>query len=391
VVLGLKALRFRYGASGREIEVFAESFVSVRRFARKYSDEGTRRAYLRAVCMFFKWLRLVHKLDLTPDEFVALQAKKRAEVDPNERLWGLDLALAFSRDNPDFAGNADSYKRDAYFLPLKLFCGANEVTLTSDKSVFGKCAPRKYEEKPYTVSLAKKVLAVLSQRNRAICMTMLQSGQSIKQVLQDVNGMADYVFAEMDAGKERIRLDFNGRKGNNFRYFSFISRDCIQEIAKWRLIREEWLRKAGKTSRWLFISKEGKRVTKALFMDCFKEVLRNRGIWTGPYTVRTHMFRKIFETEASPPDRGISKSYVGFMLGHSSGLAVPNKLDAVGGTYDQAPRIHANAVEREYAKLEPWINIYSSARTEQRVFSEEEVIKLRRILNEYEKATLERV
>jgi len=58
--------------------------------------------------------------------------------------------------------------------------------------------------------------------------------------------------------------------------------------------------------------------------------------------------------------RGISKSYVAFMLGHKSGMAVPNRLEAVGGTYDNAPRIYEDAVEKEYARLEKYLNIYSS-------------------------------
>ncbi len=49
------------------------------------------------------------------------------------------------------------------------------------------------------------------------------------------------------------------------------------------------------------------------------------------------------------------------MMGHSSPPPqdTTHRLDIVGGVYDNAPRVYANIVEREYAKLEPYINIYS--------------------------------
>ena len=38
-----------------------------------------------------------------------------------------------------------------------------------------------------------------------------------------------------------------------------------------------------------------------------------------------------------------------------------NGIDAVGGDYDKSPEIHEEVFEKEYAKLEPFINIYSSS------------------------------
>lgn len=50
-------------------------------------------------------------------------------------------------------------------------------------------------------------------------------------------------------------------------------------------------------------------------------------------------------------------------MGHFTGpdMNRENILNAVGGTYDRQPEIYENVLEREYAKLEPYINIYSSA------------------------------
>jgi hypothetical protein len=47
------------------------------------------------------------------------------------------------------------------------------------------------------------------------------------------------------------------------------------------------------------------------------------------------------------------------MYGHSNGTGQDHKLDVVGGVYDHAPSVYPAVVEKEYAKLEPFLNIYS--------------------------------
>jgi len=79
-----------------------------------------------------------------------------------------------------------------------------------------------------------------------------------------------------------------------------------------------------------------------------------------PYAKVSHMFRKLFKTEASIPERAIDRDIVEFWMGHTYGI------ERVGGEYDRTPELYESIIEREYAKLEPFINIYSSpiARTE---------------------------
>jgi hypothetical protein len=85
----------------------------------------------------------------------------------------------------------------------------------------------------------------------------------------------------------------------------------------------------------------------------FIRVARKMKIKDGPWSVTSHMFRKLFKTESRPPERNIDQDCIEFMLGHSSGI------QAVGGTYDKTPELHAEVVEKEYSKLEPFVNIYS--------------------------------
>jgi len=185
--------------------------------------------------------------------------------------------------------------------------------------------------------------------------------------------MFEEVAGCVRAGAERMRIDFVERKRNNFSYFTFISRDAIQELKKWLAIRSKWLE--GKTDpEAIFITKKGEPTTINCFNGSYLRALEKAKLKKGPFSVTSHMFRKLFKTESRPPERAIDQDCVEFMMGHLSGI------ESVGGIYDRTPEIYAGVIEEEYAKLEPYINIYSSARAEQSVFSVEEIRKLRQML-----------
>lgn len=365
-----RGFRYRYSVGEADVSRFIEENECVRDFLNKFEENSvtlTEKAI--GLARFFRWLQVVKGLELKPTEFLDAHLAKRMANSVEERRWALKLALEYSRDNPDLKGKAANYAYGAFFLPVKMFCDYHEAPLTINKGFFPNRGRRKYPERPFTAEFIRRILSVLSQRDRAICMTELQSGQSIKQVLVDVNKQYKYVFREIDAGKQRIRLDFAERKGNDFPYFSFISQDAIQEIRKWRPIRQQILRSLGITSEYLFITETGKPLSRKGFHNNTRLVWTRHKLRTGPLSVRSHGFRKFFEQEASPPERGISKSYVSFMMGHSSGkdsngIKINHPLDVVGGIYDNCPRVYPDVVEKEYAKLEPYINIYSGKAAE---------------------------
>jgi integrase len=352
--------RFRYSVSENEVSRFLEKNQCVREFLNRYEEGGiTWSEKAVGLARFFQWLKVVKGLDLSPSEFLNLHLKKRAATTIQERQWALSLALEHSRDNPDLKGCAQQYKYSAFFLPVKIFCDVNEAPLTTTNGFFPKRGRRKYQEKSFTVDFVKQVLSLLNQRDRAVCMIQLQGGQGIKQVLEDINQQAGHIFEEIDAGKKRIRFDFQERKGNGFKYFTFIGEDAIQEIRKWRVIREQWLQELNKKSEYLFITNKGEPLTCKGFHNNFRLIMMRHGLYKVPYSVRRHGFRKFFEQEASPPERGISRSYVSFMMGHSKGTGQDHKLDVVGGVYDGTPTVYPDVVEKEYAKLEPYLNVYT--------------------------------
>jgi len=337
---------------------FVEAYSVVGEFLNKYEADGVtygEKAF--GLVRFFRWLRVVKDVELSPSEFLNTHLQKRATRSVEDRRWALRLALEYSRDNPDLKDKAANYKYAAWFLPVKLFCDYHEAPLTSTKGFFPRRGRRKYMEKPFTAEYVKRILSVLSQRDRAVCLCELQSGQSIKQVLVDINRQCSRVFREIDAGATRIRFDFRERKNNNFPYFSFISRDAIQEIQKWRPLRQQILEQLGTDSPYLFITDTGKPLPRKQFHNNVRLAWKRHGFHTTPLSVRSHGFRKFFEQEASPPERGISKAYVAFMMGHIGNGA--GGLDSVGGVYDKQPFVNPRVVENEYAKLEPYLNIFS--------------------------------
>jgi hypothetical protein len=380
--------RFSYSVSEKEVSCFVAGNRCVQEFLNRYEQGGVSYGEKAVgLARFFRWLKVVKGRDLNPAEFLNLHLQRRAAGSIEERRWALSLALEFSRDNADLKECAQQYRYSSFFLPVKLFCDANEAPLTTINGFFPKRGRRKYQDKPFTVEFVKKVMGLLNERDRAICLVQLQSGQSIHQVLVDLNRQCRYVFREIDAGKKRVKLEFPERKGNGFSYFTFISVDAIQQIQKWRLEREAWLHDLGTESDCLFITRSGKPLDCKGFHNNFRLLMMRHGLYKLPYSVRRHGFRKFFEQEASPPERGISRAYVSFMMGHSGGSGRDCKLDVVGGVYDAAPFTYPDVVEKEYAKLEPYLNIYSGKVSSDEI-SPEDLNTLRQILQKMKEGKL---
>ena len=342
-----------FGVSKIELQNFVDSDRLLAQFLAKYQGKPrTYEDYARALAMFFKWLRVSENIQLGPSEFLNECRTKSFSHKIEDLDWALGLVLRFTRDNPVWRDSADRFKL-CMFIKVKQFFDRYRVPLTLEKGVFGRTKRRKYAPRQMTVDSALKVLGCLRQRERAVCMTMFQSGQSVDAIVNFFNVQYEYLVGCLKSGQCRIRLDFPERKGNGFAYFSFISNDAIQELKKWLVIRQKWLDKHGKTSSYVFIMNNGEPLTVKKFEVQFYRTIKRAKLSSGPFMLTSHMFRKLFKTESSPPDRGVSSDYVEFMMGHLSGI------ESVGGIYDRTPEIHEEIVEKEYAKIESYLNIYS--------------------------------
>jgi len=106
--------------------------------------------------------------------------------------------------------------------------------------------------------------------------------------------------------------------------------------------------------------------------------MRKNGLKKAPHEKVSHMFRKLFKSEASIPDRGIDRNITEFWMGHTKGV------EKVGAEYDRTPEIYEKVMEKEYMKLEPYINIYSGVSLRERgLLVDEKEQKREAILNEF--------
>lgn len=352
-----------YGVSHGEVEDFIRENANVGNWVRRYRSgpggglSGSKLNKARILCRFFRWLRVVKDLVFSPGELLDRQLRMRQSGSVRDRQWLLNFVLEHSRDNPDFKDFSDRRKYDI-FCTVKSFCEYHEVPLTMAKNVYGKKHRKKNRRKQITLSEAKKIFGAMNQRDRTICLIELQSGMEIGAVLNKFNYMwHSQVKPQLDAGCERLKVEFDERKGSGRWYFTYISVDGIQELRKWLQERQKVIEKLVRDGKNLdstivggepiFITQRGTPLKENHFLRQFNEKMRGK--------VTTHMFRKLFKTEASIPERAIDRNIVEFFMGHSEGI------DAVGGDYDKTPEIHEEIFEKEFAKLEPFINIYSSS------------------------------
>jgi len=351
-----------------EIQEFVEGNSCVSSWVGKYRSgpegglSGSRLSKAGILCRFFKWLRVVKGVSVEPRDLLERQLKLRQSSNIEDRQWLLNLALEFSRDNPDYKGYSGRRKYEI-FGAVKNFCDYHEVPLTTARSIYGKKGGKKNRYKQIDINEAKRILGRLSQRNRTVCLIQLQSGMEIGAVLHKFNYMwHSQVKPQLDLGRRRLRIDFDERKGNETAYFTYISQDGIHELQKWlqerRRIVEKLVAEGEAVSKELiagepiFITSGGKLLDPIGFAHEISASTKGK--------VTSQMFRKLFESEAKVPERGIGKEYVKFFMGHAP------KQDDVGGTYDRNVEIREELFEREYAKLEPFINIYSSSMVSRR-------------------------
>lgn len=348
-----------YGFEKGQIEELCKDRL-VAQYLRRLKEGSTRFEYGKGLCLFFNWLRVVKGLDLGPTEFLNEHRRRLKNDESIEDLqWALSLALEFSRDNPDFAERSWGRKHFLFSI-VRSFCANYEADLSRARGVFGKRGPRKYRPRQMSVDMARQVLGCLPQRERAVCLIMLQSGMGIGDVLNKFNFQLDYVHACLRPGVCRIRVDFDERKGNGFSYFTFIGADGLQELRKWFAERDKVCRaletRGIKPACAIFIkSHNGGPYDVDDFEGMYRYyVVKKAKLRTqGPLSLNSHMFRKLFKTESRPPERNVDQDCVEFMMGHLSGI------ESVGGVYDRTPELYEGVIEKEYAKLEAYVNVYS--------------------------------
>ena len=339
-----------YGVTKQEVERF-KRHESVKAWMGRFS-ESSGKWKVHVLCRYFKWLRIVKGVNFSPYELLNEQIQLRGSDNIEDRRKHLRWVLEYARDNPDFADFSDGRKY-GMFTTIKTFYDFHETPLTTAKNVYGKRNKnrRKNKRRQITLAQAKQIISVLPQRERTILLIVLQSGMEIGAVLEKTNFMWHKIMPQIEAGKMRVKVNLDERKGNGFPYFTYFSYDAIQELKKWLLIRERIVLEHGEPEgKPIFLTEKGTVYDEVNYFWVMRHHKRKKSI---PDFV-THQFRKLFKTEASIPERGVDRDVVEFWMGHISAIG------SKGGIYDRTPEIHEDVIEREYMKLEPFLNIYSS-------------------------------
>ena len=362
------SVRSRFGVSRDEVEGFVEGSELVKSFLMKYDGRRrkgsacTRDQNAATLCRFFKWLRLEKGWDVSPRELLNDQLRRRKSGDLEERRKHISLVMEYTRDNQDpyFQRLSDGRKYHK-FVVIKSFYEYHEVQLTSAKGRYGHRQKRRHHPRQISVFDAKKILGKMKQRERIILLIMLQSGMEVGAVIYKFGYMWPEVKRQLDEGRKRIKIEITGRKGHDKWYFTYISTDAIHELKKWLHQRKRIVEKVQKLRGFvkpeivegtpIFITNNATPYGGNNFQQNYLNAMKKKKAWEQV----SHMFRKLFKTEASVPERGIDRNIVEFWMGHGNGI------EAVGGAYDRTPEIREDVIENEYVKLEPYINIYTSS------------------------------
>jgi len=337
----------RLGVSNKELKEFVNSNPLIKDWLRK-RPQATKRQYGYQITRYFKWLKGVKSLDITPEELINDHIKNQKSESVYERKKHAMLLKEYVFDTPENEELSDKSK-SLMITAVRSFYDYCEAPLTTAKGEFKMKTYTKYEYKQFGVNEAKKIIDLAPQREKTIFVMMLQGAFRIGDALTHVNYRWEEIKAQLEAGKDPIKITMYGGE-----YWTYITTDAIQELKKYIAERGE-----PEKDEPIFITRSGKPVTVQQVTDTFHRVCqklgmikrkRNRAI---RYPVNLHMFRKLFKSEASVAGRGIDQRYVEFFMGHAGGLA------KIGGIYDKSPELHEDVFEQEYQKIAPHVNIYT--------------------------------
>jgi site-specific recombinase XerD/regulator of replication initiation timing len=358
-----------------EVKQFVSSNELLKDWLRKY-PEASQRSYSYETYRFFRWLKQVKNISMTPEALIEDHIKSRKSKNVLQRKKYARLVKEYVFENPDHSDYSDKTKQGIIAAISSLF-NYCEAPLTTSRSEFKTEGLLKYEYKQIGVEQARKIIDAAPQREKAVFLTMLQGGFRVGDLLSRVNYRWEEIKPQLEEGKDPVKITMYGGK-----YWAYITTDAIQELKKYILERGE-----PREGEPIFVTSSGKPLTPQQVIDSFHRACRNGGIITEQsknqahrYPVNLHMLRKLFKSEASVAGRGIDQRYVEFFMGHAGGLA------QIGGIYDKSPELHEEMFEQEYRKIAPYVNIYTGVQTlEQRISKiEEERAKLKEKIGEEE-------
>lgn len=388
----------------KEITQMEQEFVNNNPCVKKWLNEkarkskGTARQYSNKIFHYFLWLREnkgieemqtlldEHKrLKMEGREYEHLRLVKDYLLNGKMALKGLNtrnLALSVIRS---------FYEDNECALPKKKI----DLIITE---VDSQRVREKLALKPMTLRDVEKLISPMKIREKAEMVILLQSGMGEGEFVNQFNickCRKEYVrrnghvcepskiMKQLREGRERIKIVFVGRKKNRKPYFTFIGKDAVELLKRYLKFREALIIKAqdrlkvleekersGKTLRkwevdvlenlrrklqaltpqWsdgqpIFLSNMLNPIDEQKIQRDVRAYKKLTGLMNREFT--PHTFRDIFKTECA--HAGINDAMSEYFIGHSLDPLDYNKLD----------KMYPEDFVKEYAKVEPALNIIS--------------------------------
>lgn len=377
-------------------------------------SKGTARQYSNKLYHYYLWLRgnkNIKEMQSLLDEHKRLKMEGEEYVHLNlakEYLLSGDMALkSLNTRGLALAVIRSFYEENDCPLPQKkINLRITEVDRTR--------AREQLSLKPMTLTDFEKLIAPMKIREKALIVILLQSGMGEGEFVNQFNVCKcrkewlrnnghvcepSKIMRQLREGRERIKIEFVGRKLNSKPYFTFIGKDAVGLLKRYLKFREALIIKAqdrvkmyeskirkGKalqkweadalqsyrrklqtlTPQWqdgqpIFVSNWLSPINEAKIQRDVLTYKKLTGLTDRDFTA--HTCRGLFKTECA--HRGVDDTISEYFIGHS--------LDTLG--YNRLDQMHPEDFETEYQQVEPALNIISHEGTE---LDRKEVERLRK-------------
>jgi Phage integrase family len=337
---------------------------SVDRFLRGYGKLGTKRVYASNLLMYFKWLRMTKKVELSPDELIKDNLMCVFKSDPTDaasKRKHTDWLSEYVNSHLLQKGSPEDSRTSAASA-IKRFYESNDATLFGDFRVSSQ-DPRP----PAPALRAEEIRTVLKAMPIHQCLPLLIIWQSSAEI----NRTLALTWGDV-RDEYPLKLQFYGRKRHKKAYHTYIGRDAIAGLKLWR---ERWTELQGKIpgpNDLVFMGKGGPMDSgnlNAAMKDTALALFRQGLILNGnPESWHSHALRHSFETESS--HAGVKGEIRDYLEGHISGIT---------WTYNHRDEIHPQDFEKEWLKIEPYVSLEPDRTALQNEFEGRETTLLRRL------------
>lgn len=330
-------------------------------------SDSSRQPISNILFNWFKWMEEQGRelSDLSLEELISFQ-KKANRANGDKRYVILDLVRGYIIKNKKWRA---SYKRKVYNT-IRSFFMHSRAELPQDRQRMRQVL--KSEVAPVRKLLEPKHLRhIVEGANRmykAVLMSMLTGGMGMDEVVEWSNQGITQLRRALESDIYRlhgvIRIDFEPRKMNEKRFYTFLGGDGLLKVEVWLKHRERLrarfkeLHPEENYSDSIFVTKNNTALNVLAIQAYWRRHVYRQGIIevekqpgaSTRYGVNPHQIRKLFRSLWRPS--GVDSEVAEFFMGH----------DIDKFNYDASPELDPGWFLQQYKQALPYLNILSSDR-----------------------------